>query len=340
MEERYITHMLKQYFSTEDYRVNEGSSGMNNTTKFIVVNNKDYVLRIYESHSDKNKVDFEHKILKELSKKDLSFKIPEPKVNFRGDTIGVTEDGKLISICESIKGKNPKLKSAKQFYSLGKVVGEITKGLGKINLEIKPIYEPCYELEKSYPKCPLQNVIGFCDNPPADFIDQKEILKELKKYFVEFKEIIPVLRSLPHQFIHGDINSSNVLEDEENNICAVLDFEFTARDLKAMDLAICLSEAISNEDNEEVRFDNIKSIAEGYNEFIDLTAEEIKVLPYLIMLRRLDVIVHFLVRYNEGISNNYITAEEVLREQIIKGEKLCRWLKENEDEIKNIFLLK
>ena len=58
------------------------------------------------------------------------------------------------------------------------------------------------------------------------------------------------------------------------------------------------------------------------------------------MLRRLDVIVHFLVRYNEGISNNYITAEEVLREQIIKGEKLCRWLKENEDEIKNIFLLK
>ena len=95
MEERYITHMLKQYFSTEDYRVNEGSSGMNNTTKFIVVNNKDYVLRIYESHSDKNKVDFEHKILKELSKKDLSFKIPEPKVNFRGDTIGVTEDGKL-----------------------------------------------------------------------------------------------------------------------------------------------------------------------------------------------------------------------------------------------------
>ena len=340
MEERYITHMLKQYFSTEDYRVNEGSSGMNNTTKFIVVNNKDYVLRIYESHSDKNKVDFEHKILKELIKKDLSFKLPEPKGNFRGATIGVTEDGKLISICESIKGKNPKLKSAKQFYSLGKVVGEITKGLGKINLEIKPIYEPCYELEKSYPKCPLQNVIGFCDNPPADFIDQKEILKELKKYFVEFKEIIPVLRSLPHQFIHGDINSSNVLEDEENNICAVLDFEFTARDLKAMDLAICLSEAISNEDNEEVRFDNIKSIAEGYNEFIDLTAEEIKVLPYLIMLRRLDVIVHFLVRYNEGISNNYITAEEVLREQIIKGEKLCRWLKENEDEIKNIFLLK
>lgn len=48
----------------------------------------------------------------------------------------------------------------------------------------------------------------------------------------------------------------------------------------------------------------------------------------------------FLVRYNEGINNSYITAEEVLREQIIKGEKLCRWLKENEDEIKNIFLLK
>ena len=44
------------------------------------------------------------------------------------------------------------------------------------------------------------------------------------------------------------------------------------------------------------------------------------------MLRRLDVIVHFLVRYNEGISNSFMTATEILKEQIIKAITLCKWV--------------
>ena len=51
------------------------------------------------------------------------------------------------------------------------------------------------------------------------------------------------------------------------------------------------------------------------------------------MLRRLDVIVHFLVRYNEGISNSFMTATEILKEQIIKAITLCKWVSENENKI-------
>ncbi|MFR3174257.1 MAG: hypothetical protein ACLTNL_07000, partial [Clostridium sp.] len=132
------------------------------------------------------------------------------------------------------------------------------------------------------------------------------------------------------------INSSNVLEDEKRNICAILDFEFTARDLRCMDLAICLSEAIANDEDDKVKFDNITNFMTGYKKFISLTDDEIKVMPYLIMLRRLDVIIHFLVRYNEGINNSYITADKVLREQLIKGRRLCRWVEENTNRIREI----
>ena len=72
------------------------------------------------------------------------------------------------------------------------------------------------------------------------------------------------------------------------------------------------------------------------NDFINITDDEIKVMPYLIMLRRLDVIIHFLVRYNEGINNSYITADKVLREQLIKGRRLCRWVEENTNRIREI----
>ena len=336
MEEQYIEYILKQYFNDINYSVKDGNSGMNNTTKFLVINEEEYVLRIYESHNDKKKVGFEHKILEELNRRNLSFAIPNPKVNFKGDTVALSIDGKLASLSKAIKGNNPYLKDKKQFYSLGKAVGEITRELSQVKIEIQSSYQPCYELEKSYPTCPLKDVIDFCDNPPEDFKSERGILGGLKKYFIEFKDIIPILRELPHQFIHGDINSSNVLEDEKRNICAILDFEFTARDLRCMDLAICLSEAIANDEDDKVKFDNITNFMTGYKKFISLTDDEIKVMPYLIMLRRLDVIIHFLVRYNEGINNSYITADKVLREQLIKGRHLCRWVEENTNRIREI----
>ena len=105
-----------------------------------------------------------------------------------------------------------------------------------------------------------------------------------------------------------------------------------------MDLAICLSEAIVNDYNDEFKFKNMNSFIIGYKEYINLTIDEIKILPYLIMLRRLDVIVHFLVRYNDGISNSFISASDILKEQIIKAVKLCDWVYKNEGEIIRLFM--
>lgn len=55
MEEQYIEYILKQYFNDINYSIKDGNSGMNNTTKFLVINEEEYVLRIYESHNDKKK---------------------------------------------------------------------------------------------------------------------------------------------------------------------------------------------------------------------------------------------------------------------------------------------
>ena len=337
MKQEYIDYIVKQYFNEENYYVKQGSSGMNNTTKFLVIGDKKYILRIYESHRDNKKVNYEHLVLEELNKRSLSFNVPKPKRNLEGNTISMGIDGKLVSVAKMIKGTNPQLHTTKQFYNLGKAVGEITKVLGSIDVEVKSIYEPCYELEKSYLKCPLNKAIEFCINPPNEFKDEKDNLKELSKYFIEFKHIIPRIRSLPHQIIHGDINASNVLEDENNNISAVLDFEFSAKDLQAMDLSICLSETISSKNDDKIKLENMRNFIKGYKEYVELSIDEINVIPSLIMLRRLDVILHFLVRYKEGISNNFMSAEEILKEQIIKATTLCKWVKANEEKIRQLF---
>ena len=51
----YIEDIVRQYFRDEEWEVNVGSSGMNNTTSYLTIKDKDnlskkYALRIYESH--------------------------------------------------------------------------------------------------------------------------------------------------------------------------------------------------------------------------------------------------------------------------------------------------
>lgn len=98
-----------------------------------------------------------------------------------------------------------------------------------------------------------------------------------------------------------------------------------------------MSEAISSENDDKVKLENMRSFINGYKEYVKLSLEEINVILSLIMLRRLDVILHFLVRYKEGISNNFMSAEEILKEQIIKATTLCKWVKANEEKIRQLF---
>lgn len=335
----YIEYIVRQYFQDKEWEVNLGSSGMNNTTRFLTIKDKEglskrYVLRVYESHQDKEKILFEHEVLSALEKRNMSFFIPQVVETLEGRTIATTSDGKLVSLAALIEGVNPRLDSKEQCYSLGKVVGEITKELGQVKIDQQPAYFAYYDLEASYPECPLDKVVEFCKAPPEGFDQEK--LKRLGECFVSFQEVIPVLKRLPHQLSHGDINASNVLEDGERNICAVLDFEFVTQDLRVIDLAVCLSETINCLENEEALFDDMTSFIKGYLEQITLSDEEIEALPDLLMLRRLDVFIHFLVRYQDGISNNHISAEQILKDQIDKGITICDWVSANKEYIKSL----
>lgn len=340
MNKGYVENIVEQFLKDKAYHIESGSSGMNNTTKFIRVNNDRYVIRIYQSHKDVSKVRYEHLVLNGLADQEITFKIPKPITALNGDTVVKAEDGKLAVMFKYIPGVNPKLDSVEQLYSFGKVVGEITNKLTSLDFAQQPVYSECYDLDKAYPKYPLKDVIEFCNNPSKDFEEVREELKDMAKYYIEFREITPMLRELPHQLIHGDINESNVLANEEGKISAVLDFEFVARDLRAMDLGICLSgivcHAIDNYD-EEYSWEVISRFINGYTEEMTLSEKEIEAVPWLMMLRKLDVIVHFLVRYNEGISNSFKGPDEIIKDQVIEALKLGQWLNWNRERLVGLF---
>ncbi|MEJ9165283.1 phosphotransferase, partial [Paenibacillus graminis] len=63
------------------------SGGWNNTTYFVENSTHHAVLRIYDTHRDRNKIEFEHAVLQKLGSLPLPFKIPVPIGTPTGDSL-------------------------------------------------------------------------------------------------------------------------------------------------------------------------------------------------------------------------------------------------------------
>lgn len=324
----YMDQLLAQFLPQGSWSVHVGSSGMNNTTRFVETNEGRYVLRIYETHQDNSKVHYEHSALLTLKDKFLPFYTPEPVRAQSGDTIVRASDGKIAGLFRFIEGVNPSFHESGQLKSFGLAAGQLTSALEKVQISQPPVYRPYYEIENTHPNCSLEDAIRFCANPPDKFTQYSASLMQIGEQLASFMDSIPMLKQLPHQLIHGDLNASNILVDTEGRISAILDFEFITEDLRVMELCVCLSDLIRAGERESSLWANVEAFLTGYGMSIKLVPGEIAVIPLLILLRRLDVFIHFLGRYFDGINKI-----EVVAEQINNIVNQIQWLSINEDKL-------
>lgn len=110
----YSEEIVPLYFPMENWEMVPGPSGENNTTLFIHANNEKYVLRIYETHQDEDKVNYEHAVLLALIERPLSFSTPVPMSTKDGLTIVKTQSGFLSGLFRFIDGRNPALEDCRR----------------------------------------------------------------------------------------------------------------------------------------------------------------------------------------------------------------------------------
>ncbi|MCI3918656.1 phosphotransferase [Paenibacillus sp. TRM 82003] len=186
-----------------------------------------------------------------------------------------------------------------------------------------PAYPPYYELDASYPRCTPEAVAAFRADPPAPFADLADELATLEAELADVRGRLPALRALPHQLVHGDLNASNALAAEDGSIVAILDFEFVTRDARVMEAAVCLSDLLDPDAPEAAMWANVNAFLDGYGSVVALEPEELDALPLLLRLRRLDVALHFLSRYWDGVDD-----ADVLRRQLQSAHRVATWLRE------------
>lgn len=272
---------------------------------------------------------FEHRVLELLQGVALSFGIPVPIKTEEGSTIAALDDGsgKVACLFRYIEGICPSGDSAELPYVLGKASGELSQALASLHPELPPAYPPYYRLPEAYPACGRREVLAFCEQPPAEFVELQRELHFIEEAYDEALESLEGLEKLPHQLVHGDLNASNMLivPDRPTEAAALLDFEFCTRDVRVMEPAVILSDLLGAGKGREA----VRRFCKGFGSGVRLSSEEIAALPVLIRLRKVDVILHFLSRYWNGTDE-----PEVLRKQIqLQAEGLQRlkefdWLSE------------
>ncbi|MFP7296762.1 phosphotransferase [Neobacillus niacini] len=317
----YIDEILSQYFLAGSWVTRAGESGANNTTRFVTVDAEKFVLRIYETHQDVEKVQYEHTILTALAELPLPFSIPMPVQTRDGKTMLRTKDGKIASLFRYMEGVNPVLDSLAEIHCYGRTAGILSDTLAYVQVNQQPAYRPYYEIDSTHPRCSIQDVLSFSKNPPREFSELTTELQVIYEQLASFMEQVPHLRQLPHQLVHGDLNASNILVNEKEEVSAILDFEFVTKDLRVMELAVCLSDFIQPSKVSGITWAKINAFLTGYGKSLKLTEAEIEAVPVLIQLRSLDVFIHFLGRYWDQVSSI-----EIVKEYIQKSAVRCNWI--------------
>lgn len=212
-------------------------------------------------------------------------------------------------------------------YAYGRVVGQLTFAMKGLQLQAAPSYSPYDELLGPDTKEAAVSARRLFQTDPTltALAEEADLLLDVLGSLAGQTETI---RGLERQWIHGDFSYANALM-EKGEISAVLDFEFATRDLRAMELAVCLAEQLSAPDGLTKAV--VKELVAGYRSVRPLEAEELELLPELIQLRKLDVFLHFLNRYQAGLD-----PVQVLRDQTSKSAAVCRFIGWQADWIRSL----
>lgn len=329
-----LVHQALSFFLEEpdSAKVTPTSSGVNNVVQYVeTADGKDLILRIYNNGCNTAAVEYEHAILENIDRSSLPFQVPQyiPSLTDSGRTMMELDSGDQCCMCLRIPGVLPKTSDPKP---LGRATGQLMKAMEKIHLDITltpPIapYYRVYDVHKAIggDKTKFYN---YCQGP--EFNDCRAGIESLCSALHKIDDAVEIMLSmgttaLPQQVIHGDLHYDNVLCDAATgDVTGLLDFEFCTMDWRAMEVAVCLSKYVGEEDP----FPLVDSFIAGYCEHGELNEAECRGLPDMINLRVLSNCVYFVGRALSGQDTiaSLTTRADMYAQRVI-------WVNENRERI-------
>ena len=246
--------------------------GIENTNYFLLIDNKKYILTVYEKRVKSEDLPFFSELMTGLNK--ASVRCPIPIVNKQKKSI-TDYSGKKLMIVTYLEGRAKKILTPQNCKSVGIEVAkmhEITKNFKikrKNDLSINSwrklfnaVKKECSKIHRDLPKLIESNLNDVEKNWPND---------------------------LPKGIIHADLFSDNIFFNN-NEFSGLIDFYFSCEDFYAFEIAICFNALCFDGVPKNLSFNvtKAKNFIDGYNSIRKLTDDEkgnIKVLSQGAALR-------------------------------------------------------
>ena len=253
-----IEEILLNY-SMGELKSYEGiKEGIENTNYFLLVDNKKYILTIYEKRVKPVDLPFFSELMTGLNK--ANFKCPTPIINNQKKAITDYKNKKMM-IVTFLEGKAKQILTPQNCKFLGTEVAkmhEITKKFNIIrqnDLSIiswrklfNSVKDKCSKIHPTLPKLIETNLNDVEKNWPND---------------------------LPSGIIHADLFNDNIFFQDEK-FSGLIDFYFSCNDYYAFEIAICFNALCFDGPQNNLSFNvtKAKNFVDGYSSIRKLTNNE------------------------------------------------------------------
>ena len=300
---QYEIDFIEEKYKIKILEIKNIDKGILNSNFYVEVENKKYILRIYEA----NRTTDEEKQELILLEKIANF-IPVSKAikNIDNEYISVFKN-KKFALFEYIDGE-----------SVNKIdthiIREIAMNLGKLHSFSKDFSLKKYDRKTRIDFNFYYNAIKKSE---IDFKFKNELLNladEISKYDFSI---------LPSGIIHGDIFPDNVLLDEYNNIKVIFDFNESYYGAFIFDIAIVINFWIQIKDFDFFDKNNfIRDFLNYYSKYRKIEKEELKLLD--VACKKIALTFIFLRLYKEKIENSYQKAISIEEKSYLDLIKLIK----------------
>ena len=232
--------------------------GIENTNYFLLVDNKKYVLTVYEKRVKPIDLPFFSKLMAGLN--EASFKCPTPIVNNQKKTI-TGYKGKKMMIVTFLEGKAKQILTPQNCKLVGIEVARMHEITKKFNIERQNDLSI-----KSWRKL-FNSVKNECSKIHPDLPNLIEAnLLDVEKNWP---------KNLPAGIIHADLFNDNIFFHNEK-FSGFIDFYFSCSDYYAFEIAICFNALCFDgfQNNLSFNVTKAKNFIDGYSSIRKLTESE------------------------------------------------------------------
>ena len=232
--------------------------GIENTNYFLLVDNKKYILTIYEKRVKSVDLPFFSNLMTGLN--EANFKCPIPILNNEKKTI--TDYGsKKMMIVTFIEGKAKQTLTPKNCKLVGAEVAKMHEITKKFNSERQN------DLSVNSWRKLFNSVKDECSKIHPDLSKLIEVnLQDVEKNWPQ---------NLPSGIIHADLFNDNIFF-QNDKFSGFIDFYFSCNDYYAFEVAICFNALCFDglQNNLSFNFTKAKNFIDGYNSIRELTEIE------------------------------------------------------------------